>query len=300
MAETSFPIMNQPLSDQQWGQVTRGIGNGILAAGGFPYALSTRDNAANTITLSISSEVGYAQAIVSGFYHRIDAPAVLSIPAVTATTNFYIGLVYDPTQHSSAGGPVKLSVSTSIPSGGGKVYLPLHEIWRSPNQLLTDAAWYDARSFISPQIAYKSKGFRPDPKTMLIGAVATDLSTGARWRVNESRVWEAAGDSIQVLPSSTSISGPPFTMGTASKIQAGRVTVTTDANGDASIFYNVPFPNGVLSVVLTPFGISTGGSRFLVVMEGNTTLSQIEFRSYGMSGALSNFTHTVNYVAMGW
>ena len=30
MAESSFPVLEQPLTDQQWGQVTAGIGSGVL------------------------------------------------------------------------------------------------------------------------------------------------------------------------------------------------------------------------------------------------------------------------------
>ena len=37
MAEESFPVVEQPMSADQWQSVTLGIGNGILDEGGFPY-----------------------------------------------------------------------------------------------------------------------------------------------------------------------------------------------------------------------------------------------------------------------
>ena len=30
--ESSFPVLEQPLTDQQWGQVTLGFGSGVLGA----------------------------------------------------------------------------------------------------------------------------------------------------------------------------------------------------------------------------------------------------------------------------
>ena len=70
MAESSFPVLEQPLTDQQWGQVTLGFGSGVLGGSAGNYALVGVSNASNTAQLSAGG--GMSQAIVSGYYHRIE------------------------------------------------------------------------------------------------------------------------------------------------------------------------------------------------------------------------------------
>lgn len=201
MAEISFPVKEQPLSDDQWGQVTLGMGSGILSTGGDPYKMTGRDNASNTLTLGVGAG-GLAQAVVQGFYHRIDTAATVSVPAVTATTTYYIGLTYDPAKHGASAGPVSLTVATSVPSGSGKVYLPLYEIARAANQLLTDATVRDRRVYVSPTLTSASQATLPSAAAMLTGTLCTTTDTGTVWRVQDG-VWVPANAPWMISPAST-------------------------------------------------------------------------------------------------
>lgn len=183
MAEQSFPIVDQPLSADRWSAVTRGIGSGIITDDVMQYSISARDNATNTVTIASGTKV--AQAIVAGFYHTMDASVVLSVPAVTATRTYHIGLTYDPLAEV----PVTLAATTSIPGGSGKVYLPLFEIVRAPNQLLTDATFTDKRVYISPSISVQRASALPTDVLLTTRAVALD--TGAEYRRKQDGTWQA-------------------------------------------------------------------------------------------------------------
>lgn len=181
MAEESFPIVEQPMTAEQWTAVTRGIGSGIITDDVMQYSISARDNATNTVTIASGTKV--AQAIVAGFYHTMDANVVLSVPAVTATRTYHIGLTYDPLAEV----PVTLAATTSIPTGSGKVYLPLFEIVRAPNQLLTDATFTDKRVYISPSISVQRASALPTDVLLTTRAVA--LNTGAEYRRKPDGSW---------------------------------------------------------------------------------------------------------------
>ena len=152
MAEESFPVIEKPLSADQWQSVTSGIGDGVLDEGGSPYTLVNISNASNTAEVSVSSSKGYAHAILKGFYHKIDANLTLDIPAVTAATTYYVALQYDPVRATNGDLPVKLDAYTSLDRSQGKEYLVLYEIDRAPNQLLTDAPRRWVRARVSPSI----------------------------------------------------------------------------------------------------------------------------------------------------
>ena len=202
MAESSFPVLEQPLTDQQWGQVTAGIGSGVLGATDGNYAYTRVDNAANTAVLSAGSSM--AQAIVAGFYHRIDSDHTVSLPAISSgTRTYYIGLTYDPLKHADPSGPVSVTVTTSKPSGSGKVYLPLYEIERKPNQLLSQATNRVKRVLIAPTLSVASIDELPDASTMMQGTMCQTTNLNMLWRVSGTR-WIPVG--------ATGI-GAPWTMG---------------------------------------------------------------------------------------
>ena len=186
--ESSFPVLEQPLTDQQWGQVTLGFGSGVLGGSTGNYALVGVSNASNTAQLSAGG--GMSQAIVSGYYHRIDANHTISLPAISSgTRTYYIGLTYDPLKHADPSGPVSITVTTSKPSGSGKVYLPLYEVPRVPNELLTDAIAKARvrRVLISPTLSVASIEELPDPSTMMQGALCQTSNLNMIWRVSGSR-----------------------------------------------------------------------------------------------------------------
>ena len=191
MAESSFPVLEQPLTDQQWGQVTAGIGSGVLGGADGNYAYQAVSNAANTAQLSAGSSM--AQAIVAGFYHRIDSNHTISLPAISSgTRTYYVGLTYDPTKHASPSGPVSVTVTTSRPSGGGKVYLPLYEVVRQANQLLTDATVRVRRVLISPTLAVATPDELPLASTMMQGTMCQTTNLNMLWRVSGDR-WVPVG-----------------------------------------------------------------------------------------------------------
>ena len=203
MAESSFPVLEQPLTDQQWGQVIEGLGSGILARQSEPYGIPRGgiDNAANTFRIGGRSPVtGDGRAVVSGFLHRYDADEVFSCPAVSSTTTYYFGLTYDPLRHANPGGPVSLTLTTSRPSGGGKVYLPICRITRRANELLTDATIVDERAFVAPQITVKGSVALPPADSVLTYTVATDWETGQQWQMQLNGTWKAMGARTVAIP----------------------------------------------------------------------------------------------------
>lgn len=301
MAQTSFPIKEQPLTDQQWGQVTAGQGSGVIATtGDGNYGLTKITNANDTAVLSSGATGNTAQAIVTGFYHRIDAEFQVSLPAVTANSTYFVGLVYDPTKHAAAGGPVSVSVTTVKPAGSGKVYLPLWEVYRAPNQLLTDATIRDLRVFVAPSVAVMSNaaagGMLPKDG-ILVGTRAYDMLTGRTHWMSPDQGWQVVSDTITVGPGAP-IMGSAMPLGKA-LIQSGTTGVTTNASGDATITFPFTYPNGLLSVQVTPYGIQSGGSRYCVILNINTDTSRVSFRTYS-TGVLTNFPHSVCWTAMGW
>lgn len=224
MAEYSFPILEKPLSDTQWQQVAQGFGSGILAVDSEPYGIPNGgiDNAANTVRLAGRGATGEGRAVVSGFYHRYDADITLTIPAVNKTTTYHLGLTYDPTQHAATGGPIKITVTTTVPSGLGKVYLPIYTITRRANELLTDATIVDQRAFIAPSITVQGERALPPKESTLRYTVATDWLTGAQWQMDVRGAWKL------IQPAAPSVIEARNTTGWST---SGGITATPLANG---------------------------------------------------------------------
>ena len=173
MAEESFPMRDEPMTDEQWKQVTLGIGNGVLNEGGDPYRLTNINNATNQVTVNVSTTTGLAQAIVAGFYHRIDAPVVLDVPAVTKATNYWIVLEYSPLRLESSEPPVQLKViKDALDFSQGKQYLTLHRFYRRPNELLTDANYRSVKPRVAPLLQVRDFSELPEPGEVLRGTVA--------------------------------------------------------------------------------------------------------------------------------
>ena len=172
MAEESFPIKDVPMTDEQWKQVTLGIGNGVLNEGGDPYRLTNINNATNQVTVNVSTTTGLAQAIVAGFYHRIDAPVVVDVPAVTRATTYWIVLEYSPLRLESSEPPVQLKVVTALDTSQDKQYLVLHKFYRRANELLTNANYRSVKPRISPTLQVRDESELPEPETVIRGTVA--------------------------------------------------------------------------------------------------------------------------------
>lgn len=208
MAELSGPIEEHPLPSSEWPTITKGIGNGVLDEGGSPYQLTNFSNATNTVELTAANmggNVRRSHAILGGFYHKIDENLVLSIPAVTTATTFYIALQLDPVRSTEGRLPVQAGVFTSLDESQGKQYLVLHEIDRQPDQLLTDASRRWVRPRLSPVITV-SRGRELPPSSSVMrwtlalihggGTGVTDLrvNTESGWRSLLNPGWETLPD----------------------------------------------------------------------------------------------------------
>lgn len=174
--EISFPIEEQPLPGAQWSAVTKGIGNGILDEGGFPYRLVFKSdaNATNQGVLKCPTIEGqaYGQAILDGFYHKYTEDIVLDFPAVTRSTRYYVVLEIVPTRATEGQLPVQAKVVTSLDYSQDKNYLHLYNVDREPNQLLTDAKVRMIRPRVAPVMVYASESDMPRADKSLWGTLA--------------------------------------------------------------------------------------------------------------------------------
>lgn len=187
MAEQSFPVIEKPLTDDQWKSVTLGIGDGILDEGGNPYRV-TLSNTGDNVTVETDTLKGFNHAILRGFYHKMDAPVTLHVPAVTSDTTYYVGLQYDPTREI----PVKLGVWTNLDYSSNKYYMLVAEIRRRPNQLLTDARLTMRRPKITPTIQVDREEDLPDPNRVLWGTRAVVWRENKEFRASWNR-WSPIG-----------------------------------------------------------------------------------------------------------
>lgn len=196
MAETSFPVLEKPLSDVQWKTVARAFGTGVMDEGGNPYNLTNLSNINNTATIAVDTRVGYNHAVVSGFYHKMDTPVTVSLPAVSSTTTYYVALRYDPTDKAM---PVKLVAVTSLDTSGGKEYLVLWEVTRNANQLLTDSARVKKRPIISPTLVVDTPSGLPAATSVLWGTRAFAQQTGQEFRASYTSWVEIGNHTVPLL-----------------------------------------------------------------------------------------------------
>lgn len=209
MVESSFPMRNTPMSDEEWKLVTLGVGSGVLNEGGDPYRLTNINNATNQVTVNVSTQTGLAQAIVAGFYHRLDAPVVLDVPAVTKATTYWIVLEYSPDRLEQNEPPVQLKViaRTTLDTSSNRQYLVLHKFYRRPNELLTDANYRSVKPRVAPLLQVRDFSELPEPDTVIRGTVAVvhgdfpdikiakqDAGQPVAWVSVLSGKWQDVGD----------------------------------------------------------------------------------------------------------
>ena len=180
--EYSYPVVNQPMSDEQWQYVTRGLGDGILDGGGHPYYLRNNGSVANTNAtnqklLTVSTVTGTAEGLLKGFYHRLMQDKPLTFDPVTSTTTYYVVLRYDPLGHKTAGGPIEATVVTSLNTNLGVHYCVLWALERKPNQLLSDAKITRFRPRVAPQITVARESDMPSPSDVLWGSTCVVHTT---------------------------------------------------------------------------------------------------------------------------
>lgn len=213
MAENSFPQMEEELTDAQWKQIFMAIPAGIIDRGGNPYRLTARDNTTDEITIGVDTHVGVNTAILHGFLHSMNTPVKLRVPPVTTTTVYEVGLVYDPTQHTALGGPVKLAVWTAPGDyEQGKARLIFYQITRQPNQVLTSATAQEWRQRVAPVIVVTDEAHRPRVETMLTDQLCLVRSTSQWYRLANNGVdpasWVKISNDSQLLETATHLVEP--------------------------------------------------------------------------------------------
>ena len=185
--EFSYPVVNQPMNDEMWQYVTLGLGDGVLDEGGQPYWLRGRENADNTLRITVSTTTDDAQAMLRGFYHRMTADKVFTVPGVTEDTLFHFCLTYDPLGHNRSDGPITLQMYAGTPpTTQGRFHIVLWTLLRKPNQLLTDATVSRVRPKISPMITVDEEADKPEPAKVLWGTRCMVTKTGIEYRATGS------------------------------------------------------------------------------------------------------------------
>lgn len=192
-SEFSYPVVGQGISSSMWQWITKGVGNGVIDLGDYPYTLENLNNATNSGVLKVGQR-GTANAIVEGFYHQLSEDMTVSLPMPSSgTTTYSVCLTHDPRNGDSAGGPISVQVySGTPPTTFGRVHVVLWTVRRSANQLLTDATVERIRPRVAPVIYVWAEDHKPDPAQQLWGTLCVVGSTAAIYRATS--VAEAGGD----------------------------------------------------------------------------------------------------------
>ncbi len=305
MAETSFPVLEKPLSDVQWKTVARAFGTGVMDEGGNPYNLTNLSNINNTATVAVDTRVGYNHAVVSGFYHKMDTPITVRLPAVSSTTTYYVALRYDPTDKAM---PVKLVAVTSLDTSGGKEYLVLWEVTRNANQLLTDSTRVKKRPIISPTLIVDTPSALPAATSVLWGTRAFAQQTGQEFRASYTS-WVEIGDFSVALQDMPGWGMRQLTAGIAVSPSKGGLQCSTrfsiqrlaesytlnNAFNAAGTTLGTPIPSGYRPTENTHF-LCNSGDRFfegLIAPNGNIQLRSINGPHLISSG--NGFTISVDW-----
>ena len=171
MDEMSFPIAEKALNSLQWQAVSVATGSGIADRGGRPFWLRDLSNTTDSAHRTVSTTTKTAEASIMGFFFQMKKDVQVPLPPVSSPTTYHIGLEFDPTRLKDATGPIRRVVhKNTIPYTAGRIYLPLWEVTRKPNQLLSDAEVTQKRPKLSPQIHVDYPESMPDPRTQLWGA----------------------------------------------------------------------------------------------------------------------------------
>lgn len=291
MTESSFPLVGADFTSDQWSQTVAGLGNGVLDDWGSPYAITLHTN--DTATIAVSTVSGIARAVVAGFGHRLTAAVTVSIPAVSSTTTYSIGLLYDPAQAAT---PVLLTVLTGTVSlTTGQVWLPLHVIVRQATQALTAAALSSPLLTVQPRAAVASQAalLQQSPQTYLAGTTVFCKDTGNTYRadlVGSTPTWVSPKTVSTFTPAGIYHAGsvPP-----ALTVLNGRTTLEGILSSSTAVFVaNTTYEVGSVPAAVAParntsWATQSNGVLALVTV---TPAGDVTFAiSSGFSGVLNLF-----------
>jgi len=198
MSQNSYPKVDAPFTDDQWKNLFLTLGRGIIDKGGFPYQLTARDSTTNTVTIGVDTRDGRNYAVLDGFLHYMDSPEQVPVPPVTTDTVYEIGLVYDPTQHNSEGGPVTLTAWVAPGDNtGGKSRLVLYRMTRKNNLALGSTPYTAERPRACPVFSVSYESELPKGSLVLVDSIGVIRTTGEMFRANISEAgaitWSAVG-----------------------------------------------------------------------------------------------------------
>jgi hypothetical protein len=204
IVEESFPVVNKPLTADQWSSVTLGFGNGSYDEGTGDYRVNV-DNASNSISVEPPSPTGFAHATVAGFYHRIHSRVVFPCPAVTQKTTYYLSICYDPAREESM--PLKLELNTTLDFSGGRKHLVICEFDREPNQLVSQMTRRWRKPRIAPTLDVHEVTNLPPAASQMFATLVYVNSERSFYRVSlvgERKTWARVAGSrqagIQMMP----------------------------------------------------------------------------------------------------
>lgn len=165
-AEESFPVVGYGMNDEQWSHLAKAFGSGVLSYGASPYRRGTVSDVSNTIVIRKADDDGRdSGAVIEGFAHRMLGDVTVEVPAVTTTTDYVIGIQYDPVRAKGVGIPLKLDCfSRPLDTSQGKKYAPIWEGTRKPSTVLSSVEWVTARSRIAPTTTVRTEERLPDPR----------------------------------------------------------------------------------------------------------------------------------------
>lgn len=160
--EYSYPVVNQPMSDEMWVHLAKAWGSGVISYGGSPYRIGNVNDVDNTLTMYAADDEGRESgAVLEGFAHRMTSSVEVPVEAVTTATDYVLGIQYDPLRE---GNPLKVGCfKRPLDVTSGKKYIPLWEGTRNPSSVLSTVVWNTARSRIAPTTTVSRARYLPDP-----------------------------------------------------------------------------------------------------------------------------------------
>lgn len=301
MAQQSYPIVEQPVTAEQWSTMAQGDGDGIIDRGNWPFWITSPSSVTDTVTVIPSryksksgpiTGVQAGEAQLSGFYFRITSNEVLKVPPVSKTTKYWIALQYDPLRGTDPAGPIKLAVfSGDLDRSQGKTYLVLWALTRSPNQTL-ETAWAsrdEYRPRVSPQLTVSTVTHLPVETETLVDTVAFIRDSGSQWRAETDGAggikWSRS-ESTRTLdfarPAGWSFAGSPTDGIIFWHTREGRTVYTVEVDMERTVqSFTIGTSWTGLATILPEGARSVGFNRpieRIIRIGTNSYLTQIQFQ----------------------